>query len=799
MEGAMEEKKQNLFLRFGNRLFIALAFLLPVFFIPSAALPFAFGKGFFLFIAVFALTILFLFGVLKEGKVTIPKSYTLLGLFVVLISYVVSGFASAHQVISLLGQGFELDTAFFMLVAFLMTLLVPVAFRSKTSLFNIYIALLFSFFVAALYNIVRFMAPNALSFGVFSGSVANLVGSWTDLGFFAGFVTVLSLISLGVLESKGFWRLVLRIGLVAGVAFLAIVNFTTLWYIIAFFSLAFFLYSLSYARHHGGHERLATRASQVSWAPIGVLFISILFIFWGDKLGTSISNKLGISQLEARPSWATTLSIGKEALKAHPFVGVGPNMFVTEWLKQKPLEVNESVFWSLDFTAGVGTIPSVVVTLGGLGILAWLLFFALFAYEGVKAIMKLHGDAFAHYLAFSSFVGSLYFWLTAIFYTPSHAVYALAFLFTGIFVATMALEHAIPEKTLTFSNHPGKSFVGSLVTIVLIIGSATCIYISVQRFLSYYTFNNALMTYQKNNDLNGVETGVKRALMIEESDVFYRALSNIFLARLNQIASAQPVAGKEDEARTAFQSYLTGAVASGQAAVKLNPQNYQNYLTLAQTYAAVVPLKIQGVYEQAADTYKKAVSLNPTAPSLRLQEAQLEVAHGDNVKAREYIGEAINLKNNYTDAIFLLTQIEVGEGNTRKAIEAVTAGAIIAPTNPVLFFQLGLLYYNIQDYSNAEKALQRAIQLEPSYANAKYFLGLTEYRLGSLANATALFEDLKTSNPDNQEVNFILGNLKLGKSPFADVTPPLDSKPEKRKTPPVSEKKKVSATNVDSN
>jgi hypothetical protein len=252
MEGAMEEKKQNLFLRFGNRLFIALAFLLPVFFIPSAALPFAFGKGFFLFIAVFALTILFLFGVLKEGKVTIPKSYTLLGLFVVLISYVVSGFASAHQVISLLGQGFELDTAFFMLVAFLMTLLVPVAFRSKTSLFNIYIALLFSFFVAALYNIVRFMAPNALSFGVFSGSVANLVGSWTDLGFFAGFVTVLSLISLGVLESKGFWRLVLRIGLVAGVAFLAIVNFTTLWYIIAFFSLAFFLYSLSYARHHGG-------------------------------------------------------------------------------------------------------------------------------------------------------------------------------------------------------------------------------------------------------------------------------------------------------------------------------------------------------------------------------------------------------------------------------------------------------------------------------------------------------------------------------------------------------------------
>jgi hypothetical protein len=457
MEGAMEEKKQNLFLRWGNKLFIALAFLLPIFFVPVAALPFAFGKGFFLFVAVFALTILYLFGVLKEGSITIPKSYTLLGLFVVLVVYIVSGFSSMHQVVSLLGQGFELDTAFFMLVAFLLTLLVPVAFRSKTSLFNIYIALLFSFFVAVLYNIVRFLAPSALSFGIFSGSTANLVGSWTDLGFFAGFVTILSMISLGVLESKGFWRLVLRIGLVLGVVFLAIVNFTTLWYIIGFFSLAFFLYSLSYARHHGGHEKLATRASQVSWAPIVVLFISILFIFWGNSLGNSISNKLGVSQLEARPSWATTLSLGVRTMKAHPFVGVGPNMFVTEWLKQKPAEVNESVFWSLDFTSGVGTIPSVLVTLGGLGLFAWLLFFALFAYEGLKGVLKLHGDAFAHYLAFSSFVGSIYFWLTAIFYTPSHAMYALVYLFTGIFISTLALEHTIPQKTFTFSNHPSQA------------------------------------------------------------------------------------------------------------------------------------------------------------------------------------------------------------------------------------------------------------------------------------------------------------------------------------------------------
>ena len=485
------EMKHNVFLRWGSRLFIAFVFLLPIFFIPSQVVPFAFGKGLFLSLAVFALTILVLFSILKEGKVSLPKSTSLLGLALVLLAYIASGLASSQHELSLMGQGFEIDTAFMMLVLFLVAVLVPLLFRAKNTLFNVYISLLVSFLVVAVVSFARFFAPSFLSFGVLSGNTANVVGTWNDLGFFAGLTTVISLISLGVLHSKGFWKVLLSLSLAFGVVLLMIVNFTTLWYIIGFFSLAFFLYSHSYARHpaHQGEGHKKT----VSYAPVVVLVIAVLFIFWGTSLGGKISNWLSISQIEARPSWSTTLSITKQVLKTDPVFGVGPNKFVNEWLKFKPLQVNESPFWSLDFSSGVGTVPTTFVTLGGVGILAWVIFFVLFLFEGFRAIRKLHGDAFAHYLAISSFVSALFLWLVAIFYTPSHVVYALAFIFTGIFVTNLVLEKVVGEYHFAFSSHPAKSFVGSLVTIVLIIGADTCFYIGSERALAYGTFNGAIL------------------------------------------------------------------------------------------------------------------------------------------------------------------------------------------------------------------------------------------------------------------------------------------------------------------
>jgi len=209
-------------------------------------------------------------------------------------------------------------------------------------------------------------------------------------------------------------------------------------------------------------------------------------------------------------------------------------------------------------------------------------------------------------------------------------------------------------------------------------------------------------------------------------------------------------------------------------------------------YEQLVPHGVEGAYENALSAYESARGVNPFGPDIVLVIARLEgtnaaVTGGTSVSARELIGEALALKSNYTDAIFLLSQIEVQEGDLAGAIRSVEAATLISPNNPVVFFQLGILQYNALAFDRAVVAFESATRLNPVYANAKYFLGLSYDQVGRRDDAIPQFEDVLTLNPDSQEVIFILGNLKSNLDPFSNVEPPLDDEPENRVELPVSE------------
>ena len=83
-------------------------------------------------------------------------------------------------------------------------------------------------------------------------------------------------------------------------------------------------------------------------------------------------------------------------------------------------------------------------------------------------------------------------------------------------------------------------------------------------------------------------------------------------------------------------------------------------------------------------------------------------------------------------------------------------------------------------------SLSKAVSLSPNYANAQYFLGLSYAKTGDNADAIAEFQQLAKTNPDNADVASILANLKAGKAPFINQTPPV-STPEKRSSLPVND------------
>jgi tetratricopeptide (TPR) repeat protein len=195
-------------------------------------------------------------------------------------------------------------------------------------------------------------------------------------------------------------------------------------------------------------------------------------------------------------------------------------------------------------------------------------------------------------------------------------------------------------------------------------------------------------------------------------------------------------------------------------------------------------------YENAVNSYAEAIRRNPLNPALYLSLAQLQASQNKLDDALRTLGAALQVKNNYLEAIFMLSQVTAAQGNLKDAITAAQVATELNPQNSVLFFQLGLLHYNNKDYVSSAKALETALKLQSDYANAQYFLGLSYARLNNISSAIEQFSRLAQSNPDNQEVAFILANLQAGKSPFADAKPPVTPTPEKRSSLPIKEKKK---------
>ncbi|HEY9583851.1 MAG TPA: tetratricopeptide repeat protein, partial [Candidatus Paceibacterota bacterium] len=253
------------------------------------------------------------------------------------------------------------------------------------------------------------------------------------------------------------------------------------------------------------------------------------------------------------------------------------------------------------------------------------------------------------------------------------------------------------------------------------------------------------------------------------------------------VQTSQVQAGKAPDAEvvSSISSLIDEAIGYTRSAIAIDPANYYNYVAEARISEVALSLGVPSAYENIKTAYGNAIAYNPYNPSLYLSLARVEASQNKLTEAQGFIGQALQLKQNYTEAIFLLSQIQVTQGKIKDAITSVEVATGINPTNPLLFFQLGLLHYNDKNYTKAVDVLNQAIRLDNSYANARYFLGLSYARLGKTADAIIQFENLAETNPDNAEVALILSNLKSGKSAFADATPPIDNKPEARKTLPI--------------
>jgi len=299
---------------------------------------------------------------------------------------------------------------------------------------------------------------------------------------------------------------------------------------------------------------------------------------------------------------------------------------------------------------------------------------------------------------------------------------------------------------------------------LLLLASIVAAYVAIERYLgsvAYAESNVAL----SNGNLDGALAAANRSLAFAPSDRAYQLVAGIGIARMNQIAGDTTLS--QAEAQSQFQAALSGAIEAALAATRVAPNNYQNWTMLGNVYQTVVPLRIEGSYENAKAAYDQAVALNPTSPVLPYVIAQLEIARQNPEAAGTALMQAISLKRDYTQAIFLLSQLEVQQGRAREALEAAEAAAYFAPNDPAVLFQVGILRSANGNNQGAIQALARAVELNPQYANARFFLGVMHAITGNYQEATVQLEAVAALSPENaQAIAADLAAVRAGRNPF---------------------------------
>lgn len=762
-------------------LILLLGFLVSIFFIPVFNISVDISKGVLISTFISISFFLWLIARLKDGRFVFPKSIILLGGAILPVALFFSSLFSDAPASSFVGLGYEIGTFSSILILYILMFLASVYFQQKKRMFYLHSVLFLSAIAVFLYQVLRFvfLSFNLPLSNLFSQLPVNLVGKWVDLSIFFGFISILSLsaIEFASLSSRAKKALYFILGI--SIFVLAVINFQLSWVVVGIFSLIIFVYALSF----GDKNIKDSSDRKIPTAPFAVLLISLFFILSGSLIGGAIYSIFRIPQEVLRPSWTQTIEVAKSSLSENPVFGAGPNMFTSQWLLFKPAEINNSILWNMNFSAGIGFIPSSMIVTGAVGIIAWLLFLLAFLYRGIRSVFLLRVKVAHSYMVVSSFLGALYFWVFSFFYVPNVVIVFLAFLMTGVFVASLAEAKLIKNYNFSFLEDPRVGFVSVLVLILLVISSIVGGYVLFQKFLSVGYFQSGLISLNTNRDLDKAEQDISRAVSLNKNDTYYRTLSKIYLAKLNSTLSKKDISKETLKAK--FQAISGNAIKNAIFATQLNKKNYINWVNLANIYQSLLTLGApKKFYESAKSAYSTAMALNPKDPALFLSMSRLEMIAGSKDKAREYIADALNEKSNYTDAIFFLSQIQASEGKLKDAISSAQVATMIVPNSTGAFFRLGLLRYKAKDYRGAVSAFGRAVELNPNYSNAKYFLGISLSKIGDRKSAIKQFEDINLLNPGNAEVKKILKNLKAGRKPFSRISA---KDPGSRNNPPIKE------------
>ncbi len=736
--------------------------LFPLHFLPVPYLAADFSK-LLIFSGGLALSLLFYtFSVLREGKLSFRLSWPVLALVLVAVATLVSAVVSGDLRDALLGDSLDQQSAAFVLLLAVTTLVSGIWAGSKTAIIRLYSLFISSALILALWHVIRLVfGSGTLSLGLFNTNTSSLLGGWNGSAIFFGLIIILSLLAIKKLPLTQVANLII-IGISAtSLLLLSVIGFTIVWYVLAAVSVLMLLHvSSKHLLPKDGQPKTTSLTTIVFISVVAVM--SLAFSLTGNQLNSWVGEKVGISYVEVRPSAIATVELTKETLKDDLFFGAGPNRFADVWRMYKDPVINQTIFWNTDFNAGFSYVGTAIIGTGLLGAIAWLLFFTSLLWAGIRFWFKASDkDNFWHFIGLSALVSTLYLWLMSWVYVPTASILILSAITTGVFL--VAYCRLIPGRSISFSVESNRNYGFALIAamVLIVTASAASLYVLGNQAYSLYTFNKTIGTVQPGDGLTKLEAGIAKAFNISQNDAFATQMAYY---QWLQISSLLNLPEPTEQQRQLFETTISNAINSANLAISLDPTEPTNHQLLAQVYSVLAQLEVEGAKARALDEYALAQQYNPQNPIPLMSTAELHLQTGDTDSARLSAMDALQIRPNYTEAIFFLVQLDVSEGNTEQALSLAASLIRLEPQNPARRYQLGLLFASLGRVDEAIASFEQAVSLDPQYANARYFLAIGYSEKGRTEDAIRQLTIVRDLNEDNQAVDALIKQLKDGQN-----------------------------------
>ena len=172
----------------------------------------------------------------------------------------------------------------------------------------------------------------------------------------------------------------------------------------------------------------------------------------------------------------------------------------------------------------------------------------------------------------------------------------------------------------------------------------------------------------------------------------------------------------------------------------------------------------QGQYQKAIEEFEKIVEVQPDYEGghLILGDSYLKLKNYE--RAIEAFQSALELKSDNYVAHYGLALSHFNKGNYRQAISALDNGEKYArsPRDQYQIYRTrGSSFYNVNDFERATADLQRAISMQRGNPSDVLQLGISYYRLGNFAEADKFLQQALVLDPQASGAKRYLSRLRF--------------------------------------